>query len=170
MANASVRTREGWTMSGEYPPPGPGPEPEDSPYQPPPQPAPPPAPSGPQWNPQSPGTPVPGSGGQPGYDQSPYVQPPAAPGYGGFVGYGAPVQTAPLAIVSLVLGILGFPCCLFFVLGIAAVVTGFVARKQIDDSRGAVKGGGMAMAGIVLGVIAIVTGVVVRILQFAGTY
>jgi hypothetical protein len=169
-------------MSSDYPPPGPGQDPEGQANQPPPPP--PPPPQEPQWNPQSGGTPPPGSGGPPGYgqpgygDQSygqqppPYGQPPGyppgPPGAPG--GYGAPQQTSPLAIVSLVLGILGVPCCGFFVLGIGAAVTGFLARKQIAESQGRLKGNGMALAGLILGIVMIVIAVVYWILILAGVF
>jgi hypothetical protein len=156
-------------MSNEYPPPGSGQDPAGQSNQPP------PPPSEPQWNPQSAGTPPPGYGesappppgyGQPAYGQPPNYPPPppGAPG-----GYGqAPSQTSPLAIVSLVTGILGFLCCTFFVLGIAAVVTGFMARKQIAESQGRLKGSGMATAGLVLGVLSIVIAAVYWVLILTG--
>ena len=152
-------------MSYDPPPPGPDEDPAGQGNQPPP----PPPPSEPQWNPQS------GSGqegyGQQGYGQQGYGQ----QGYGqqgyGQQGYGQqppatrrpgrPVatvrhrqQTSPLAIVSLVLGIVGFLCCGLFLLGIGALVTGFLARKQIEESQGRLKGGGMATAGLILGAVA----------------
>ncbi|MCW2760276.1 MAG: hypothetical protein JWR85_477 [Marmoricola sp.] len=162
-------------MSNDYPPPGPGQDPADESGQPPPQP-----PSEPQWNPQSPGTPPPSYGdsqppgyGQPGYGQQSGQQPGQPPGYpppppAGYGGYGQPQRTSPLAIVSLVLGILGIPCCSFFVLGVAAAVTGFIARKQIGDSNGQLKGAGMAMAGLVLGIIGTIVGLVLLILRVSG--
>lgn len=151
-------------MSNEYPPPDPGQEPEGQSDQPPP----PPPPSDPQWNPQSPGAPADPGGaapyGQPAYGQPPgYPPQPGAPG-----GYGQPQKTSPLAIVSLVLGIVGVPCCTFFVFGISALVTGIFARKQINESQGALKGGGMATAGIVLGVVTIVLAIVVWVLNLTG--
>jgi hypothetical protein len=127
-------------MSNEYPPPGTGPEPVDPPAQ---APAPPP--------PSMPPAP-------------PYGQPP----YGAPGGFGQPQQTSPLAIVSLVLGILGVPCCTFFLFGIAAVVTGLLARQQIDASQGRLKGNGMAMAGVILGALAIVISLVYWILALTG--
>jgi hypothetical protein len=69
-----------------------------------------------------------------------------------------------------VLGIIALPACCFFVLGIVAVITGFLARRQVDASGGRLKGAGSAMAGIVLGVTALVIGVVYYILGFAGAY
>jgi hypothetical protein len=181
-------------MSNEYPPPGPGQDPAGQSNQPPPdQPPPnqPPPPSEPQWNPQSGGTtpppPPPGAGGyqgqggqqgygqegygQQGYGQQGYGQPPSypPPPPGAPGGYGQPQQqTSPLAIVSLVLGIVGLLCCTFFLLGIGAVVTGFLARKQIAESQGRLKGGGMATAGLVLGAVSIVLALAYWVLVLAG--
>ncbi len=53
-------------------------------------------------------------------------------------------------------------------LGIGAVVTGFLARKQIAEWQGQLKGGGMAMAGLVLGIVSIVLAVVVWVLNLTG--
>ncbi len=125
---------------------------------------------------RSPGYGQPGYG-QPGYGDQQYGQPPPygqPPGYppapppGAPGGYGAPQQTSPLAIVSLVLGILGVPCCTFFVLSIGAIVTGFLARKQIAESQGRLKGSGMAVAGLILGAVMTVVAVVYWILSLAG--
>ena len=116
-------------------------------------------------------------GGQ--YGQDPYGQPPqgqygqqyAAPppyGQGGYgPGFGAP-KTSPLAIVSLVTGILGICCSTLFVLAIAALVTGFIGRKQIQESQGQLKGNGMAIAGLVLGAVGILIGLVYWVLIITG--
>lgn len=144
-------------MSNEYPPPGAGQDPAGEN-----QPPPPPPPSGPQWNPQSPGTPSSGTSDQPGYGQPDYGQ---QPGQYGQQPYG---QTAPLAIVSLVLGLVGLPCCAFFVPGIAAIVTGFIARKQVDESQGRQQGAGMALAGMILGAVSVVIAVVYWALVITG--
>ena len=48
----------------------------------------------------------------------------------------------------------GFLCCGLFLLSIGALVTGFLARKQIGESQGRLKGGGMATAGLILGAVA----------------
>ena len=59
-----------------------------------------------------------------------------------------------LAIVSLscgVLSILGLCCYVGILLGPAAVVTGFLGRKQIAESNGAQQGAGMALAGMICG-------------------
>jgi hypothetical protein len=100
-----------------------------------------------------------------------YQQPP--PGYGDQPQYGAapgPQKTSPLAIISLVTGILGiFPCCVILIFGIAAGITGFIARGQIAQSNGALKGDGMAKAGLILGIVGVVLGVLYWILIAAGT-
>lgn len=63
-----------------------------------------------------------------------------------------PPPNSNMALISLIAGILG----LTFVptLGsIVALITGYMARKEINESGGMVGGGGMATAGIVLGFI-----------------
>jgi hypothetical protein len=58
-------------------------------------------------------------------------------------------KTNPMAIASLVCS-----CAGIFLIGIPAVlgiIFGFVARSQIRRSHGAQGGGGMAMAGIIVG-------------------
>lgn len=178
-------------MSNQYPPPdGPGQEPDDQHGSDRPPPPPPPA-TGPQWNPQSGGTPPPGSGGAPGYGQPGYGQPdqgqpdygqspygqssygpapsyqPQGAGHPG--GYAGPPKTSPLAIVSLVLGVVGFVFCTWFVLSLAAAVTGFIARRQIKASQGTLKGAGMATSGLVLGVVSVVLGLLIWVLISSGT-
>ena len=161
-------------MSNQYPPPDPGQDPYGQSGQ-----SGQPPPSEPQWNPQSAGTPPPSSGGepsygqpgygQPGYGQQPYGQPPPGypPGPGAPGGYGVPQKTSPLAIVSLVLGIVGICCSQVFVLGIGAIVTGFIGRNQINQSGGQLKGGGMALAGMILGALGVVLGLAIWILAAA---
>jgi hypothetical protein len=99
--------------------------------------------------------------GQPPYAQNPYGQPPYAqnpysqnpygqnpygqPGYG----YGHTAQTNGFAIASL--------CCsigavlLIGVPALLGVIFGFVGRSQIARSNGTQKGGGLALAGIIIG-------------------
>jgi len=60
----------------------------------------------------------------------------------------APQRTSGKAIASMVLGIL---CWLTPIPMILALVFGFQGKKEIDESGGAIGGGGMAVAGIVLG-------------------
>lgn len=71
--------------------------------------------------------------------------------------YSAP--TSPMAVISLVAGILGIS---FFPLigSIVAVIIGPMARREIRESRGALSGDGLATAGIVLGWIGIALSVV----------
>ena len=68
---------------------------------------------------------------------------PAAPSYGA----AAKTGTNGLAVASLVCGIVG---C-FTVTAIVAIVLGFIARNQIEQSGGTQQGSGMALAGIILG-------------------
>lgn len=107
-----------------------------------------------------------GYGGQ-GYGQTPPPPPPGG-GYGAPGGYNQPQSTSPLAIISLVTGIIGLLCCNYFVLSIAAIVTGFLGRKQIRESGGAQKGDGMAKAGFILGIVGVVLGIIVWILYAVG--
>jgi hypothetical protein len=59
-----------------------------------------------------------------------------------------PQQTTNgFAVASLVLGILW----IFWIGSILALVFGYIAKSQIDGSRGAQGGRGLAIAGIVLG-------------------
>jgi hypothetical protein len=67
----------------------------------------------------------------------------------------APTQTNTLAIVSLISGIVGL-FMLPVIGGIVAVVTGHMAKKQIQESLGAQGGGGMATAGLIMGYISLV--------------
>jgi hypothetical protein len=60
------------------------------------------------------------------------------------------VPTNTLAIVSLVSSILSW-VALPFVGGIVALVTGYMARKEIRESLGAQTGDGMALTGIIVG-------------------
>ncbi len=105
------------------------------------------------------------------------LAPAPAPSYGppGAGSYGYPPAGAPygypptsknngLAIASLV-------CSFFFwiygVGAILAIVFGFIARSQIKQSNGTQHGGGMALAGIIIGFVGIVIGIVVVIVVVA---
>jgi hypothetical protein len=89
----------------------------------------------------------PGAWQQPGYG----YQPPAGqPGqwYGpppGYPPYSMPQRTNGMAIASLVLGILW----IYWIGSVLALVFGYIARNQIKERGEA--GGGMALAGIILG-------------------
>jgi hypothetical protein len=81
---------------------------------------------------------------------------------------GSPTST--LAIISLVSGILSW-FMLPFVGGVAAVITGHMARGEIKSSQGAKSGDGLAVAGLILGYLHLVTfclGILVFLLFFGG--
>jgi len=68
-------------------------------------------------------------------------------------------RTSTMALVSLIAGIVGLT--LLPIIGsIAAVVTGYMARKEINASAGAVTGNGMALAGLIMGWIGVVLSIV----------
>jgi hypothetical protein len=76
---------------------------------------------------------------------------------GGYMaaGYAAP-RTDGLAIASLVVGIISIPCsfaCLGIILGPVAAIMGFISRQRVSASGGAIGGGGMALAGLILGLV-----------------
>lgn len=73
--------------------------------------------------------------------------PPSLPGSPG-ANPSAP-RTSPLAVWSLVLGILSLPCAVLA--AIPAVICGHIALKNIRKSAGAQTGGGLAVAGLVMG-------------------
>lgn len=55
-----------------------------------------------------------------------------------------------LALASLISGILGWT--IVPILGsLAAIITGHLAKKEIQESHGAISGAGMASAGLILG-------------------
>ncbi|MFL6024697.1 MAG: DUF4190 domain-containing protein [Marmoricola sp.] len=127
------------------------------------QPAPPPPPQ-PGYGEQQPGY----SGGQqygaqygpqygqqhPGYPQQPYSQQPGYP-------YGYPAYSPPTssrATTALVLGLVGvigsfLTCGLALAVSPFAWAIGVKARREVQESQGQLEGGGMATAGVVLGII-----------------
>jgi len=111
------------------------PEPAPQPAPPPYQPAPPPYQPAP-----------------PPYQQAPQPQP-ATPN----------AKTSNWAIISLITGILNFKFPPFG--AIAALVTGYVARKEIRESNGTIDGDGLAIAGLVLGWIGIAFSIIFLILS-----
>jgi hypothetical protein len=73
-------------------------------------------------------------------------------------GFAGP-RTDGLAIASLISGIVALICfwaCLGIILGPAAAIMGFIARQRIAASGGTVQGGGLALAGLILGVVGFV--------------
>src|SRR4051794_35455104 len=127
-------------MSNMPPPPPGGPPsgpPPGAPPPPPGMPAPPPGQGGPQlYQPPPPSYGAPPPIAQPQYGQPQYT--------------GAKTNT--LAIISLVASLV-WVCGLG---SIAAVITGFMARKQIRQSGGRETGDGLALAGIIIGCIGVV--------------
>ncbi|MBO0747600.1 MAG: DUF4190 domain-containing protein [Acidimicrobiaceae bacterium] len=115
--------------------------------------------------------------GAAGYDQPPTYTPPPGPDpyYGGQIPYGAaqyggavqyggagvPAQGTnnSLALTSMILGIAGLVLMWFCGVGIlpaiAALITGFIGRSQINDSGGMQGGSGMALTGIITGAVAV---------------
>jgi len=90
--------------------------------------------------------------GPPGHGGAPYGPFGGYGPYGGYGGYGfAPARkTNVLAILSLCAGLVSFVVCwLGIFTGIAALVLGLVARRQIRDRDE--QGGGMAIAGAITG-------------------
>jgi hypothetical protein len=68
-------------------------------------------------------------------------------------------RTDGLAIGALIVGILAIVCswlCLGILLGPAAGVMGYIARKRVTASGGTLGGGGMALAGLICGVVGFV--------------
>ncbi len=85
-----------------------------------------------------------------GYPPMPYGNYPAAP----------PVIRNGLGVAALVVAIIGllgsFSVAGGIIMGIAAVILGFLGRNRVR--RGEADNGGVALAGIVLGVLAIIAG------------
>jgi hypothetical protein len=120
------------------------------------------------------------SGADP-YAQPTYGGPPASygpPGGYGYPGYGAPYppygfqqKTNGKATAALWTGIGSLVlifCCGAGIVGITAVVLGFMARGEIKRSGGMQTGEGMALAGIIMGAIAFVLGLVILVLVVIG--
>jgi len=108
-----------------------------------------------------------GSAPPPGGGQ--YYPPPPPGGYPPPAGYAPPTENNTKAIWSMILGILSIPCC-GVVLGPIAIVLSNQAKTEIRHSQGWQTGGGMATAGLVLGIIGIVVwvaNIAIRIAQYA---
>ena len=96
------------------------------------------------------------------YTPPPPPPPPGSEGYG----YATP-QTNQKALWSMILGIVSIVCC-GLLAGIPALVLGNSARKEIEASRGAQAGAGMAQAGVILGWISIAISLLMLILIGTG--
>jgi hypothetical protein len=113
------------------------------------------------------------------YPQDPYRQQPwaqqqfiqPAPGYvqpmGGYGGYGYAAPTDGKATASLVLGIVSI-FCFGFLSGIPAIIFGFLARRDIARSGGALSGAGMALGGIIIGSLGTLMSVVSAVMFAVG--
>ncbi len=91
-----------------------------------------------------------GGGGQRFYDGNEWTEnrtPPGATGGGPMV----QTKTSGMAIASLVLGLIGLG-----IGSVLAIIFGLMAKKNIRESGGMETGGGMATAGIVLGILGVV--------------
>jgi hypothetical protein len=75
-------------------------------------------------------------------------------------------RTSPLAIWSLVLGILGLTCFSLFS-SIPAVICGHIAHGRIKRSDGMLTGDGMALAGLITGYLGIALAILVIPLMLA---
>jgi uncharacterized protein DUF4190 len=88
-----------------------------------------------------------------------YVPPPPMGYTPGSAGLAGP-RNDGLGIASLVVGILSivcsFPLCLGILMGPAAAIMGFISRQRVASSGGTLGGGGIALAGLILGVIGFV--------------
>jgi hypothetical protein len=97
--------------------------------------------------------------------------PPPPAGYAATgAGYAAK-RTDGLAIASLIIGILSLVCsfiCLGVVLGPTAAIMGFISRQRIATSGGVLGGGGLAIAGLVLGIVGFIASVGFFFLYVAG--
>ena len=67
--------------------------------------------------------------------------------------------TSPLAIISVIAGILGFSA-MPVIGGIVALITGYMARKETKATPPTASGDGLALAGIIMGWIQAVLAVV----------
>ena len=90
--------------------------------------------------------------------------PPPPPQYGGYPGgYPPPAAMTPkngLGVASLVVAIIAlFSVVGGLVLGVVAIILGFLGRGRVQ--RGEANNGGMAIAGIVLGLLSMIVSVVV---------
>lgn len=129
------------------------PSPSPYPHTPPPSPYPYAVPHGEQPPPPLPyphtalhGQPQPQPAAYP-YQQPPFASPEAH--------YPTAANGNQLALTSLICGIVAMLCCGLFT-GIPAIITGFMARRQIAASAGAQSGQTQALWGIILGAVATV--------------
>lgn len=74
-------------------------------------------------------------------------------------------QNKTLAIISLVCGILGLTlCCGSFIVSLAALILGFMAKGKASSNPAQYGGAGLALGGIISGALGLVGGVIVWII------
>ena len=81
----------------------------------------------------------------------PSMPPPGAPG--GYGPYGPVPQSSQKALWSMIIGILSLLCC--GLAGIASIIMGQQAKREIAASNGYLTGSGQAQAGFILGIVAV---------------
>ena len=87
-----------------------------------------------------------------------------------------PVKSNMLALIGMIAGIVAAVCLLAgccvipiagyviaVIFGLAALIMGFVAQKQIKNSEGAQSGKGMALAAMIMGIASLVLGTLLLI-------
>lgn len=105
-------------------------------------------------------------GQAPGYGDNPYGVNPYQSSYGGVSPYGVAPVPHPRATVAMILGIVGLVICPF--VGIAGLVLGNSARKEIDAEPQRYTGRGMATAGFVLGILSVIYSVFIVLVVVLG--
>ena len=85
-----------------------------------------------------------------------------APGFGQNMPVPAPPPSLnqTLAIVSLVLGIISLCCYISPITGLAALITGYLAKKNIKADPATYGGDGLALAGMITGGVFFVLGII----------
>ena len=91
---------------------------------------------------------------------------------------GSEDRPGPMAIISLVCGILSLLChCvpvagsfIGFALSVAAIVLGIIEVRSIGKGESSSKGRGMAIAGIILGAVGIVFGIILAVIVAVGVF
>lgn len=105
--------------------------------------------------------------------------PPQTADYGAPAAYQAPgypaaagaMPTSPqngMGIASLVLGILGLVCCGSLLMSVAALILGVMGRKKAQ--QGLATNGGMATAGMILGIVGVALSILALITWAIGGF
>jgi len=90
---------------------------------------------------------------------APPVPPVIGPPGPGPAGGGRPLQTNPLAMTGMILGILSFVCCLKILFGVLGLVFSLIGLSQIHDHPDRYEGRGLAIAGLVLSIAGLLFGI-----------